>query len=220
MLGGRGEKLSELGDQMKRRLKQGLAIGAATVCLVALGATLAQGAPRNGGFESGDFSRWQRNSLGGGSWQIYSGPGADGLSAPPRGEFAAQTVQNNPSSNVLYRDLRLKRDVRYRLTMLVYYVNTAGGFATPKSLSHTVMPNQQYRIDLMKPNSPLRSLKPKHVLTNIFRTRVGDPLTMTPNPVSENLSRFAGRTVRLRFAQVDNQAPLHAGIDAVTLKRR
>jgi hypothetical protein len=205
---------------VNRRHKHGLAIGAATLCLVALGATLAWGAPRNGGFESGDFSRWQRNHLGGGIWQVYSGPGAQGLSPPPRGDFAAQTVQGGPGSNVLYRDLRLKRDVRYRLTMLVYYVNTAGGFATPKSLRHTVMPNQQYRIDLMKPNSPLRSLKPKHVLTNIFRTRVGDPLTMTPNPVSENLSRFAGRTVRLRLVEVDNQAPFAAGIDAVTLKRR
>ncbi len=72
----------------------------------------------------------------------------------------------------------------------------------------------------MKPNSPLRSLKAKHVLTNIFRTRVGDPLTMTPDPVSENLSRFAGRTVRLRLVEVDNEGPFAAGIDAVTLKRR
>jgi hypothetical protein len=205
---------------VKRRRKQGLAIGAATLCLVALGATVAWGAPRNGGFESGDFSRWQRNSLGAGNWQIYSGPGFQGLSPPPRGDFAAQTVQNNPSSNVLYRDLRLKRNVRYRLTMQVYYVNTVNRFFTPNSLRHTGASNQQYRIDLMKPNSPLRSLKPKHVLTNIFRTRVGDPLTMTPNPVSENLSRFAGRTVRLRFAEVDNEGPFAAGIDAVTLKRR
>jgi hypothetical protein len=205
---------------VNRRHRQGLAIGAATLCLVALGAALAWGAPRNGGFESGDFSRWQRNSLGSGSWQVYSGPGAQGLSPPPRGDFAAQTAQTGPGSHVLYRNLRLKRNVRYRLTMLVYYVNEANRFFTRNSLSYTVMPNQQYRIDLMKPNSPLRSLKPKHVLTNIFRTRVGDPLTRTPNPVSENLSRFAGRTVRLRFAEVDNQENLAAGIDAVTLKRR
>ncbi len=205
---------------MKRRLKHGLAIGAVAACLVALGSTLAQGALRNGGFESGDFSRWQTNSLGDGSWQIYSGLGFQGLSPPPRGDFAAETVQSASSSNILFRDLRLRKDVRYRLTMLVYYVNEAGVFSTPKRLSHTGAPNQQYRIDLMKPNSPLRSLKPEHVLANIFRTRVGDPLIMAPNPVSENLSRFAGRTVRLRFAEVDNQANFAAGVDAVTLKRR
>jgi hypothetical protein len=205
---------------VNRRHKHGLAIGAATLCLVALGSTLAWGAPRNGGFESGDFSRWQRNSLGAGNWQIYSGIGAQGLSPPPRGDFAAQTVQNNPSSNVLYRDLRLKRDVRYRLTMQVYYVNAANRFFTRKSLRHTGAANQQYRIDLMKRKSPLRSLKPKHVLTNIFRTRVGDRRRMRPNLVSQNLSRFAGRTVRLRFAEVDNRGNFAAGIDAVTLKRR
>jgi hypothetical protein len=32
--------------------------------------------------------------------------------------------------------------------------------------------------------------------------------------------RFAGRTVRLRFAQVDNEGEFAAAIDAVTLKRR
>jgi hypothetical protein len=202
-----------------RRLKHGLSITGVTLCLLAVGATLAQAAPRNGGFESGDFSRWHTNSLGSGSWEVYSGGGAFGLAPPPRGESAAQTLQTGPSSNVLYRDLKLQKDVR-KLTMQVYYVNGVGAFSTPNSLSQSGPANQQYRIDLMRPNTPLRSLKPEHVLTNIFRTRVGDPATMTPNPVSENISRFQGRTVRLRLAQVDNQGNFAAGIDAVTLKRQ
>jgi hypothetical protein len=191
-----------------------------SVCLGALGTTIAQGAPRNGGFESGDFAGWLTNSNGGGIWDVYTGPGAWGLAPPPQEEFAAQTIQKDPSSSVLYRDLRLKRNVKYELTMLVYYVNTAGAFVTPDSLSlHFGVPNQQYRIDLIKPTSPLRSLKPKHVLMNIFRTQVGDPLTMTPNLITANLSRFDGRTVRLRVAEADSEYFFAAGIDAVALTR-
>jgi hypothetical protein len=55
---------------------------------------------------------------------------------------------------------------------------------------------------------------------NFFRTRRGDPRTTEPTKVSENISRFAGRTVRLRLVEVDNQGNFSAAVDAVKLKHR
>ena len=204
---------------MKRRLKHGLAIAGATFCLLVLGPTIAAALP-NGGFENGTLSGWRTDSDGAGQWQTYSGPGFQGLAPPAQGTFAAETTQTPTSSNVLYRNLRLKMALHYRLSLRAYYVNEAGVFSTPHSLSRTVIPNQQYRIDLMKPHSPLRSLKPKDVLMNLFRTRVGDPGLLAPTLVSKNISRFAGHTVRLRMVEVDNQANFAAGVDAVELRRR
>jgi hypothetical protein len=42
-----------------------------------------------------------------------------------------------------------------------------------------------------------------------------------PDPTTRmfDLSRWAGSTIRLRFAQVDNRGPLRAGIDDVRLER-
>jgi hypothetical protein len=55
------------------------------------------------------------------------------------------------------------------------------------------------------------------VLATIFRTRVGDRNRIAPQLVRRDLSRFEGRTVRLRSAEVDNQDYFQAGVDAVRL---
>jgi hypothetical protein len=52
-------------------------------------------------------------------------------------------------------------------------------------------------------------------LATVFRTEVGDPLSMEPTPMTVDLSQFAGSTVRLRFAEVDNQFLFVAGVDDV-----
>jgi hypothetical protein len=204
---------------MKRGFKKALAAGVGAACLLSAIPTLAS-ALTNGGFETGNFSGWHTNSEGGGQWQTYSGPGVNGLDAPPQGTFAAETFQTNPSSNVLYRSLRLKEGRHYRLKLRAYYNNGAlgGAFATPHSLAVNVIPNQQFRIDLMKPHSGLRSLKASDVLMNLFRTKVGDPASIAPKLISKNVSRFAGRTVRLRLVEVDNQGVFAAGVDAVKLQ--
>jgi hypothetical protein len=205
-------------DKMTLHLKPGLAVVVAALSLLAVASTPAWALP-NGGLESGDFSGWHQNSTGQGQWQVYSGGGFLGLAAPPQESFAAETVQDFPSSNVLSRTLRLKKGVDYRLKMQVYYVTDADHFDTPRTLVLNNTPNEQYRIDLMKPHSPLRSLKRKDVLMNLFRTDVGDPLTMAPKTISKDISRFGGHRVRLRLAEVDNHGKFAAGVDAVALKR-
>ena len=71
--------------------------------------------------------------------------------------------------------------------------------------------NQQFRIDVMKPEAPLESLDPADVLRTVFATKPGDPLSMTPTRVTANLSAFAGQTVRLRIANAVHRGSLQRG---------
>jgi hypothetical protein len=78
-------------------------------------------------------------------------------------------------------------------------------------------PNQQYRVDVMKPTAPVNSLNPADILATVFATKVGDSETMSPTQFSVDLTPFAGQTVRLRFANVDNEYFFNAGVDAVSI---
>ena len=53
------------------------------------------------------------------------------------------------------------------------------------------------------------------VLINAFRTEVGDPLKKGGVRYCADLTSLGGSTVRVRFAQVDNQMRLLAQVDAV-----
>jgi hypothetical protein len=75
--------------------------------------------------------------------------------------------------------------------------------------------NQQFRIDLVAPSAPIDSVAHRDVLVNIFATAPGDPDRREPRAVSVDLSRWAGRTVRLRLAATDNRGPLRAGVDDI-----
>ena len=57
------------------------------------------------------------------------------------------------------------------------------------------------------------------MLLNVFRTAPGDPCLRHPKHVRVDVSRLAGRTVRLRLAVAENQAPLLAGVDDIRLVR-
>jgi hypothetical protein len=67
----------------------------------------------------------------------------------------------------------------------------------------------------MKPDAPVDSVAPEDILATVFRTEVRDPASMEPTPMTVDLSQFAGSTVRLRFAEVDNQNLFVAGVDDV-----
>src|SRR5829696_9608242 len=64
----------------------------------------------NGDFETGDFTHWNgANQISGsGDWFVYSGTTSPlsgfNIAAPPQGNFAATTDQQNPGSHVLYRN--------------------------------------------------------------------------------------------------------------------
>jgi hypothetical protein len=178
----------------------------------------------NGGFEGApDFTGWTVfNQAPGGNWFVYSGTtspvSANIVPAPPEGTKAAITDTSSPGSHVLYQDVALEPGVKHRLDFTVYYNNRASAFSAPATLDYTVSPNQQYRIDIMKPSAPVQSVVATDVLANVFQTKPGDALTLAPTQKSFDLSPFAGQTVRIRFAEVDNQGVFNAGVDAVAVK--
>ena len=176
----------------------------------------------NGDFESGDFSGWQRAnkrpSDSEGNWFVYSGtqtPLGSFITAPPQGDFAATTDQNDPGSHVLYRNIKLEEGMNHTLSFYLYYVNEWRDFITPNTLSFADEDNQQYRVDLMKPKSKPFSMKNDAIKENLFRTEVGDPDTLEPTLMVFDLTPYAGKTVRLRFAEVDNQGNFLASVDDV-----
>jgi CubicO group peptidase (beta-lactamase class C family) len=180
-------------------------------------------------FESGALEEWRTVGGGAGGWFVYTDgkqapdPGASDpnvpfdVPAPPQGKFAAVTDMNGPGTRILYRDLKL--DGRFTLHLSVFYAGV-GGFSSPPTLAYeTPQANQQFRIDLVDPSAPIDSVGKTDVLVNVFQTSPGDPDTSEPTPVSIDLSRWAGQTVRLRFAGTDNQGPLRAGVDDIRFEQ-
>jgi hypothetical protein len=225
---------------VSRGLLGGLAIAAVAISLSVLGgrdgeavalatggAPVAQGTPGNWNFETGDFTGWRTRARGSGAWHVY----ADGtkppdpadsdpnfpfkVPQPPEGRFAAVTDMSAPGARILYRDVKLDGRVKLRFTL---FYNNVGELSSPARLDFNgCEPNQQLRVDLMDPAAPIDSLAAKHVLATIFRTEPGDSDTLDPRTITFDLSRWAGKKVRVRFAQVDNRGPLRAGVDDVKL---
>jgi hypothetical protein len=175
----------------------------------------------NSGFETGDLSRWSTANQPGGlvNWFVYSGTtsplSGHTIAAPPSGNFAATTDQFGPGTHVLYRDIHLKRNMKHELSFYLYYRNFADRFFTPNTLNFTRDPNQQYRVDLLKPSANPFSVKSNAILRTLFRTKVGDPNKLAPQRRTYNLSQYAGETVRLRFAVVETEFYFLASTDKV-----
>ena len=175
----------------------------------------------NGGFETGDFTHWNgANQISGsGDWFVYEGTESPlsgfRIAAPPQGNFAATTDQENPGSHILYRNIKLESGMRHELSFYLYYRNRAGEFFARDTLDFRVEPNQQYRVDLLRPKADPFTVDPEVIRARLFRTGVGDPNRKQPTLMTFNLTRFAGDTVRLRFAEVDNQGFFQASVDRV-----
>jgi CubicO group peptidase (beta-lactamase class C family) len=180
-------------------------------------------------FESGAITGWQAVGGGSGGWFVYSdGHKAPDLAQsdpnvpfdvpdPPQGKFAAVTDMSGPGTRILYRDLRLEG--RFSLQLSVFYAG-AGPFSSPASLAHdTPEPNQQFRIDLLRPSAPIDSVAKGDVLVNVFHTSPGDPARRPPTEARMDVSAWAGQTVRLRLATTDNQGPLRVGVDNIRFRR-
>jgi D-alanyl-D-alanine carboxypeptidase len=176
-------------------------------------------------FESGALTGWKTVSGGAGGWFVYangskapdpaqSDPNAPfDVPNPAQGTFAAVSDTNGPGTRILYRDVKL--DGRFRLHLSVFYAG-GGGFSSPKTLAYDEAgANQQFRIDLVAPSAPIDSVAQGDVLVNVFATSAGDPDRREPSTVSVDVSRLAGRTVRLRLATTDNRGPLRAGVDDI-----
>jgi hypothetical protein len=179
-------------------------------------------------FESGALAGWTTKNALRGSWMVYSNGQAApdptksdarvpfAMPNPPQGKFAAASDTNGPGTRILYRDVAL--DGRYILHATVFYVS-AGKLISPPALDHTVGPNQQYRVDVVDPAAAPETTSADTVFANVFQTAPDGPDRIDPKDVTADLSRWAGKTVRLRLASVDNRGPLRAGVDNICLER-
>lgn len=183
----------------------------------------------NGDFETGTLSGWQLSNTPpppeeSGSWFAYSGTTppvefAPEVPPPPAGKFAAITSQGGAGTHILYQDVSLEPYYTHQLSLLVYYRSSAPLVTpSPETLNAGGPANQQYRIDVMKPTAPIESVEPSDILATVFATKTGDPEELGPTPLTVNLTPFAGQTVRLRFAEVDNEFYFAAGTDSVSIQ--
>lgn len=204
-----------------------IAVAVAAALIAAAGATAATVA--NGDFETGSLSGWQVFNIpaepeNSGNWYAYSGttpppPSELSISAPPSGVYGAVTSQGGEGTHILYQDIALEPYFSHQLSLFVYY-HSGAPLATPSpnTLNAGILgPNQQYRVDVIKPTAALTSLEPSDILATVFATKTGDPEELAPAKLTLDLTPFAGQTVRLRFAEVDNQFFFAAATDAVTI---
>jgi hypothetical protein len=205
------------------------------VALLTLGSGTASAATvENGDFETGDLDGWKVDSFGPGGWGVYSilrlGPP---IPAPPQGDTAAIAGQGMPSAAMLSQVVKLERGKRHTLRFRLAYNNSNTGapryrrgdfpgFHTPNHFrfGKAAAPNQQFRMDVMKPKAPINSAKAKHVLERVYITEPGDPSHRDYFKVKESLTQHAGERVRLRFAFAVTEAPLTVGVDAVKIRTR
>ncbi|HEX8753320.1 MAG TPA: hypothetical protein VF731_07875 [Solirubrobacterales bacterium] len=217
-----------------RRLASRLAPPALAVALalLALAAPARAAIVANGDFESGTLDGWHVHRLtSGGNWFAYEGTstpisvkrGRFPVPPPPQGSHAAVTDELTADTLVLYQDLTLPAGSSDELSLLAYY-DSQRPIAVPSPDTLSVeeealggQANQQFRIDLMRPEAPLESLAPGDVLATLFETRPGDPQHMGPTRLTASLAPFAGQTVRLRIAVAAHEELLNAGIDAVAV---
>jgi hypothetical protein len=194
----------------------------ALVVMVGAAAPASAATIVNGGFETGDFTGWTVVSQrrGSGDWFVYRGANSPltGFSVhrPARGTYAAITDTFAPGSHVLYQDIALEPGLQHLLRFFIYYQNLAREFCTPDTLSFDIPEcNQQYRVDILDPDSGPFSLRPDDVLATLFLTDPGDRRTLEPTQLQFDISQYAGQTIRLRFAEVDNQSFFLASVDEV-----
>jgi hypothetical protein len=195
-----------------------------TVAVALLAAPGGAGAAivNNGDFETGNLSGWQVSTTDPGQgWFAYSGTSSPlndfSIPAPPQGNHAAITDEEGEGLHVLYQDMTLPPGGSVNQLGLFVYYDSQAPIASPNSLDFSGGANQQYRIDVIKPSAPIDSVAAGDVLMTVFRTLAGDPQTLGPTVKTADLTAFAGQTVRLRLAEVDNQFFFNAGADAISI---
>ena len=178
----------------------------------------------NGSFESG-LTAWTvvDQAEGSGSWFSQTGTQSPlnsfDVPVPPDGSFAAMTDQFGPGSHVLYQDFVVPAEVTNASLSFDYFTNNlAGTFFTPDTLDFNVFPNQQTLVDIITTSADPFSVAPADVL---FALLAPNANTAAYQTFATNLTAFLqaheGETLRLRFAEVDNQGNFNMGIDAVNL---
>lgn len=178
----------------------------------------------NGEFKTGNFEGWQTANLTQceGNWAVYTGSvtpfTGNPILPPPAGSFAAVTdeLAQEPCSLLLYQDIEVPVNAgEVSCSAVVYVTNSIPQYIIGNGLELSPNKNQQYRVDLMDPEAPLFDTG-AGVIENLFQTVEGDPQSIGYTTIEFDLTAFAGQTVRLRAASVNNEGQLFSSLDEVT----
>src|SRR5262249_50239739 len=134
----------------------------------------------------------------------------------------------NPDSDILYQDVALEPGLEHQLSLVAYYDSYSPiAIPNPDTLSIAdealrlpngkFQRNEQFRIDVIRPEAPLESLDPPDILRTVFAPRPGDKQSMAPRRLTVDLSAFAGQTVRIRIAVAATDEVFNAGVDSVAI---
>jgi len=178
----------------------------------------------NGGPNSNVFDQWHivNELTGNGDWVAQTGMagpvqpqcGPVDVPAPPDGSFAAMTTQNSQGSHVLYQDVTIPAGATAILSF-EYFIHSNADLAAPDSLSYQALGyNQQFRVDVIDPSSNEFTL---NVLQNVLTIGDGNPTVSGYDRQMAILAGYGGRTIRIRFIEVDNRGCFWAGVDNVRL---
>jgi hypothetical protein len=201
---------------------------AATMLGIAASASAAQ-LVINGDFETGTLAGWTTtDQIGKDNFVTYTRQEIEEhpiFFPPPDGEHAAYAFAPTGEADTvyLYQDVTLPPASGDQLSLYLYYAAGAP-FATPNPDTLAVWPlegarpNQQIRVDVLKPNAPIESLSPNDILSTVYATMAGDPVELGPTLLNADLSTFAGQTVRLRVAAAVQGDGLQVGIDDVSIE--
>ena len=179
----------------------------------------------NGGFETGDFTGWSVLSESDSSGSFYIQSGTDSpvsrfpVPSPSEGSYAAMTDQYGPTSSVLFQNISLEAGLVHTLNFDYFVGNRADAFYTPDSMSVSTRSNQQFRVDILNPTfSNFFGTATDGVLANVFQTVVGSTQVFSNyQPLTFDLTSFAGSSVNLAFRMVDNLFFFQAGVDNVAV---
>lgn len=203
----------------------------AILCFVAAPAFAAPNFVVNGDFEqnggpgTNKLTGWVIADQAGSSGSWYAQKGAfpmpptercsnESVAEPPAG-FAAMSNQSYKGSHVLYQDIALPSTAT-RITLTYdLFIYSHGGFLNQPTLDYN-LPNTQFRADVVDPAAPVADTG-SGVLLNIYQSKSGDLQYAPYKTQTADLTQFAGRTVRLRFAEVDSIDCLNAGLDNVSI---
>jgi hypothetical protein len=136
------------------------------------------------------------------------------VAAPTLGAFAAMSDQPSPGASALFQDVAVPASGQTWVQMFLFVLNQHPEYFERNSLDPTVVPNQHVRVDVTTATADAFDVG-AGVLLNVFKSTPDFPRETGYFPVAMNLTPFAGQTVRIRIAEVDNLHGLLVGVDDV-----
>ena len=186
----------------------------------------------NGSFDAG-LTGWTTSDMAGsdGTFSVQTGTASPisgtAVPAPPGPPNSAMTDGQGPGTHVLYQDFAVTGPVGSAvLTFSLFLGNQAGAYyvPSPATLDFGVAAfSQQARVDVLLGSGGAFSAASSDVLLNLFQTASGtstQPFGYANYSfqIASLLNANVNRTLRLRFAEVDNVAPFQLGVDNVSLE--